>query len=60
MQRQSAHLSLNYKTSAQVHLETGERVRVWKNYYRANKPEEVGPCNSRVGKRMQGIRSVLR
>lgn len=35
------HLSLNYKTPAQAYLETGEQVRVWKNYYRAKKPEEV-------------------
>ena len=35
------HLSLNYKTPAQAYLETGEQVRVWKNYYKANKPEEV-------------------
>ena len=35
------HLSLNYKTPAQAYFETGEQVRVWKNYYKANKPEEV-------------------
>ena len=35
------HLSLNYKTPAQAYLETGEQVRVWKNYYKANKPKEV-------------------
>ena len=33
--------SLNYKTPDQAYLETGEQVRVWKNYYKANKPEEV-------------------
>lgn len=35
------HLSLNYQTPAQAYLETGAQVRVWKNYYKANKPEEV-------------------
>ena len=35
------HLSLNYKTPAEAHLETGEQKRVWKNYYKGNKPEEV-------------------
>lgn len=35
------HLSLNYQTPAQAYLETGEQVRVWKNYYKSNKPEEV-------------------
>lgn len=35
------HLSLNYKTPAEAHLETGEQVRVWKNYYKGNKPEGV-------------------
>lgn len=35
------HLSLNYKTPAEAHLETGELKRVWKNYYKGNKPEEV-------------------
>ena len=35
------HLSLNYKTPAEAYLETGEQVRVWKNYYKGNKPEEV-------------------
>jgi putative transposase len=35
------HLSLGYKTPAQAYQETGEQVRVWKNYYKAGKPEEV-------------------
>lgn len=35
------HLSLNYKTPAEAHLETGEQKRVWKNYYKGNNPEEV-------------------
>ena len=35
------HLSLNYQTPAQAYLETGAQVRVWKNYYKSNKPEEV-------------------
>ena len=35
------HLSLNYKTPAQAYLEEGLQQRVWKNYYKANKPEEV-------------------
>lgn len=35
------HLSLNYKTPAEAYLETGEQVRVWKNYYKGNKPEKV-------------------
>ena len=35
------HLSLNYKTPAEAHLETGEQKRVWKNYCKGNKPEEV-------------------
>ena len=35
------HLSLNYKTPAEAYLETGEQVRVWKNYYKGNKPENV-------------------
>lgn len=35
------HLSLNYKTPAEAYIETGEQVRVWKNYYKGNKPEEV-------------------
>lgn len=35
------HLSLNYKTPAQAYLEEGLQKRVWKNYYKANKPEEV-------------------
>ena len=35
------HLSLNYKTPAEAHLEMGEQKRVWKNYYKGNKPEEV-------------------
>lgn len=35
------HLSLNYKTPSEAHLETGEQKRVWKNYYKGNNPEEV-------------------
>lgn len=35
------HLSLNYKTPAEAYLETGEQVRVWKNYYKGNKSEKV-------------------
>ena len=35
------HLSLNYKTPSEAHLETGEQKRVWKNYYNGNNPEEV-------------------
>jgi putative transposase len=35
------HLSLNYKTPDQAYVETGEQKRVWKNYYKSNKPEEV-------------------
>ena len=35
------HLSLNYKTPAEAHLETGQQKRVWKNYDKGNKPEEV-------------------
>lgn len=35
------HLSLGYKTPEQAYGETGEQVRVWKNYYKGNKPEEV-------------------
>ena len=35
------HLSLNYKTPSEAYFETGEQVRVWKNYYKGNKPEEV-------------------
>ena len=35
------HLSLGYKTPAQAYTEVGEQVRVWKNYYKASKPEEV-------------------
>ena len=35
------HLSLNYKTPSQAYLEEGLQQRVWKNYYKANKPEEV-------------------
>lgn len=35
------HLSLNYKTPSEAYLETGEQVRVWKNYYKGNKPERV-------------------
>ena len=35
------HLSLNYKTPSETHLETGEQKRVWKNYYKGNNPEEV-------------------
>jgi len=35
------HLSLNYKTPAQAYAEKGEQKRVWKNYYKASKPEEV-------------------
>ena len=35
------HLSLNYKTLSEAYFETGKQVRVWKNYYKGNKPEEV-------------------
>lgn len=35
------HLSLNYKTPSEAHLETGEQKRVWKNYYKGNNPKEV-------------------
>ena len=35
------HLSLNYKTPAQAYLEEGLQQRVWKNYYKGNKPEKV-------------------
>lgn len=35
------HLSLNYKTPASAYLESGVQRRVWKNYYRSNKPEKV-------------------
>ena len=35
------HLSLNYKTPSEAYFETGEQVRVWKNYYKGNTPEEV-------------------
>lgn len=35
------HLSLNYKTPAEAYLEQGEQIRVWKNYYKGNKPEKV-------------------
>ena len=35
------HLSLNYKTPSQAYTEVGKQMRVWKNYYKANKPEDV-------------------
>ena len=35
------HLSLNYQTPIQAYFETGEQVRVWKNYYKAKKQEDV-------------------
>jgi len=35
------HLSLNYKTPEQAYMETGEQVRVWKNYYKGNKPKTI-------------------
>jgi transposase InsO family protein len=35
------HLSLNYKTPSQAYLEEGLQKRVWKNYYKASKPEKV-------------------
>jgi len=35
------HLSLNYKTPDEAYLEKGEQVRVWKNYYKGKKPEDV-------------------
>ena len=34
-------LSLNYQTPAPAYPETGAQVRVWKNSYKANKPEEA-------------------
>jgi hypothetical protein len=34
-------LSLNYQTPAPAYPETGAQVRVWKNSYKAHKPEEV-------------------
>ena len=35
------HLSLNYKTPSQAYIEVGKQKRVWKNYYKTNKPEEI-------------------
>ncbi len=36
-----AHLSLDYKTPVQAYEDRSEQKRVWKNYYKANKPEDV-------------------
>ena len=36
-------LSLNYQTPAPAYPETGAQARVWKNSYKANKPEEAEP-----------------
>ena len=35
------HLSLDYKTPEQAYTETGVQKKVWKNYYKGNKPEQV-------------------
>jgi hypothetical protein len=49
------HLSLNYQTPAQAYLETGAQIRVWKNYYKSNKPEEVATI---IAKLTSGCRTT--
>lgn len=42
------HLSLNCKTPAEAYFETGEQVRVWKNYYKSSRPEKVAAVISEL------------